>query len=289
MLDAVDVGGVEARNGDRVAARSVHDDDGLGPGSPSPDGDVGAVRRELRVPPLHAVRAGELSAIGPIGTDGHDVLGGLGVRCDRAEGEHSFTANGDGSLTAEEAGAHDGDADRKRDDEQRDEQQPGRTAATVRRAGRVMTAMGSHLSGKVQAGRCRVRAACREDVVAIAGRARPGEVGETGREAASECDRRASCVSPLGHRGRRVAVLGSGGDAHRRESPVEAGLRRPERDAERVGRLGQRQLQVVAEDDDRALLRVEPTQRAVEEVTIGDERGRIGDRRGRRAVSAPPR
>ena len=33
----------------------------------------------------------------------------------------------------------------------------------------AMSAMGSHLSGKVQAGRCRVRRGLREDVVAIVG------------------------------------------------------------------------------------------------------------------------
>ena len=60
---------------------------------------------------------------------------------------------------------------------------------------------------------------------------------------------------------------------------MEAGLGRPERDAERVGCFGQRQLEVETKDDDGALLRVKPLERAIEEITIGDERGRVGDRR----------
>ena len=60
---------------------------------------------------------------------------------------------------------------------------------------------------------------------------------------------------------------------------MEAGLGRPEWDAERIGRFRQRQLEVETKHDDGALLRVKPLERAIEEIAIGDERGRIGDGR----------
>ena len=55
----------------------------------------------------------------------------------------------------------------------------GRTGSVGRNSGRRCTsAMGSHLSGKVQAGRCRMRAVCGQDVISIVGRGSQVQVVE---------------------------------------------------------------------------------------------------------------
>ena len=60
---------------------------------------------------------------------------------------------------------------------------------------------------------------------------------------------------------------------------MKAGLGRPEWDSERIGRFRQCQLEVETKDDDGALLRVKPLERAIEKVAIGDEGGGVGDGR----------
>ena len=52
---------------------------------------------------------------------------------------------------------------------------------------------------------------------------------------------------------------------------MQPGLRRPERDPERLGRLRQRQAQEVVEDDDRALVGLEAPERPLDLVAIDDE------------------
>ena len=57
---------------------------------------------------------------------------------------------------------------------------------------------------------------------------------------------------------------------------MKSGLRGPERDAESVRDLGQRQIEVVVEDEDRALLEGEPSKRPLELVTVVDRQGAAG-------------
>ena len=60
---------------------------------------------------------------------------------------------------------------------------------------------------------------------------------------------------------------------------MEPRLGGAQRDAEGTGRVGQRQVQVVAQHEDRALLRLQPAEHAVEQVAIDDGGRVIGHRR----------
>ena len=60
---------------------------------------------------------------------------------------------------------------------------------------------------------------------------------------------------------------------------MEAGLDGPDGDAEGGCRFRQRQVEEEAQDDDSALLGLEPREGAVEDVPISDERRRVGDGR----------
>ena len=55
---------------------------------------------------------------------------------------------------------------------------------------------------------------------------------------------------------------------------METRLGGPKRDPQHLGRLGQRQVEVVPKDDEGALIRRQPAQRAVEEVPVR-ERGKV--------------
>ena len=60
---------------------------------------------------------------------------------------------------------------------------------------------------------------------------------------------------------------------------MEARLDGARRDAEHGCRLLERQLEVVTEDDDGALLRLEPSQGPIEEIAIRQEGGGVGHRK----------
>ena len=94
-------------------------------------------------------------------------------------------------------------------------------------------------------------------------------------------------VDVLVHRDRSVlrapSVRGlrAHGGAHRLETSVEAGRGRPVGDVDDLGHLGDRQVEVVVEDEHDALVDVQPVQLASEPVTVRDTDRRV--RRPRRS------
>ena len=70
---------------------------------------------------------------------------------------------------------------------------------------------------------------------------------------------------------------------------MEAGLRRPDRDAEHLGDPRERQVEVEVQDDDGPGLRLESGEDPVELVAVGDPRRRSSSVGGRGAGSARPR
>ena len=85
-----------------------------------------------------------------------------------------------------------------------------------------------------------------------------------------------SCWSYL--RGIDLAV----GDDRRAQGSggvVQAGLYGPDRDADDLGDLGQGQARVVMQDEDRAMVRREPGERAIERVAVVDRDGGVGPTR----------
>ena len=110
--------------------------------------------------------------------------------------------------------------------------EPGRAGAAERRARKVVST-GSHLSRLDHAGRWRVAARPREDLVEVVGHAVLGLLVRASRETvAVEAVVRSSCRTALRELGPRSGV-GVERRAHRPERSVEARLRRPERDPER--------------------------------------------------------
>jgi hypothetical protein len=63
---------------------------------------------------------------------------------------------------------------------------------------------------------------------------------------------------------------------------MQSRLGRPAGDAEHLGNLGKRQVEVEVEDEDDTLLRLQPGQRTIEQVAVGDlRRSRRATRRSR--------
>ena len=135
--------------------------------------------------------------------------------------------------------------------------------------GRVaMSAMGSHLPGKVQAGRWRVRS--RRPGPRLDSRETAPGTGPRGwRAADARSGLRWSCDLPSRDRRRGRVGLGGHGDAHRGERVVQPGLGRPERDAQRRRHLRQRHPEQVVQGDDRAMAGIEAPERLVDQLAVG--------------------
>ena len=86
-----------------------------------------------------------------------------------------------------------------------------------------------------------------------------------------------------------VPRIGVEGGAERPARAEQPRLRGSHGQRERLGNLGQRQVQVVVHDDERTLDGVELAKRMLERVVIGEGQGRVGDARDGRGRSAPPR
>ena len=84
---------------------------------------------------------------------------------------------------------------------------------------------------------------------------------------------------PMAVTGRGRHLLDRDGRAHRAERSMQAGLGRPERDAERLGDPRERHVEIEVHDDDRPRLRLESGEDPIELVAVGDPHRRIERRR----------
>ena len=137
--------------------------------------------------------------------------------------------------------------------------------------------MGSHLSGKVHAGRCRVRRGLRDEVVSVVGHPGHVQVGQQRRQILFEASRRGHASCPPATAGTALGIAGHGG-AHRGERVVQPGLRGAEGDAQGRRHVGQRHPEQVVQGDDRAMPGIETRERLVEQLAVGDGAGHVRDR-----------
>ena len=123
-----------------------------------------------------------------------------------------------------------------------------------------------------------------EDVVdGVVGSGDPCPRPRTGRRRSAR-SRRSSFMRDRSEPGRHRLRTRAHGCAHRFQATVEAGRCRPVGDVDDLGHLGDREVEVVVQDEHDALVDVQPVQLASEPVTVRDT-----DRRVRRPGRSPGR
>ena len=169
---------------------------------------------------------------------------------------------------------------------------PPRDGAASRTGWRAVSVIGSHLSRKVQRGRCRTSGGLPHDVIGVVGecaapRSRASQVGQVAFEAVG----RGSCDVPsLATADRQRLPIGAERRPQRRERPCEPRLGRAQRDAERGREPRDGHPDVVVQDEDGPLLGPQGRRNAaLELVAVGDQTGSSRERRGVDRRRARPR